>query len=267
MKLTRTVSAFNTATASGNKIHADDVAGKFGFTGGLVPGVDVFAYMAHAPCAHWGHEFLEGGAMHARFLKPVYDGDAATHVAEVDGPHMNLALSARGTLCATGEALRVATEAVETALPQAPPPDWPDVPAASPESLKPGTVLGTLHETYFSDEARRHLRDVREDHAVFDEGRIAHPAYLLRRANYVLAYAVRLGPWIHTASTVRFFGVLHDGAPFETRAVVAENIEEKGHLIARLNFVILSRGRPVMAGLHEAIYEPRQVRAERSRVM
>lgn len=267
MKLTRAVSAFNTATASGNRIHADDVAGKFGFTGGLVPGVDVFAYMAHMPAAHWGRSFLEGGAMEARFTKPVYDGDMATTEAEVSDDGMTLSLSARGVVCATGSAEHAARGDVRVDVPHAPPPDWPDVPAASPESLKPGTVLGTLHETYFSDEARRHLRDVREDHAVFDEGRIAHPAYLLRRANYVLAYAVRLGPWIHVASRVRFFGPLHDGAPFETRAVVAENVEEKGHLIARLDVAVLSRGRPIMAGMHEAIYEPRQVRAARSSVM
>ena len=34
------VEAFNTAKASENKIHDDDVARRFGFGGGLVPGVD-----------------------------------------------------------------------------------------------------------------------------------------------------------------------------------------------------------------------------------
>ncbi|HXR58514.1 MAG TPA: hypothetical protein VN747_04270, partial [Burkholderiales bacterium] len=31
----------------------------FGFTGALVPGVDVYAYMMHLPVARWGREFLE----------------------------------------------------------------------------------------------------------------------------------------------------------------------------------------------------------------
>ena len=39
------VSAFNTAHDSENKIHDDDVARRFGFQGGLVPGVEVYAYM------------------------------------------------------------------------------------------------------------------------------------------------------------------------------------------------------------------------------
>jgi acyl dehydratase len=82
MSYERTLVAFNTATASENKIHADDVAGRFGFTGGLVPGVDVFAYMAEAPVALWGRDWLSRGRIRARFGKPVYDGDDTTVTAK-----------------------------------------------------------------------------------------------------------------------------------------------------------------------------------------
>ena len=41
--------AFNTATESANKIHDDTVAKNLGFRGGLVPGVDVYAYLCHIP--------------------------------------------------------------------------------------------------------------------------------------------------------------------------------------------------------------------------
>ena len=71
------VSAFNTAAASENKIHDDAVARRFGFHGALVPGVEVYAYMAHVPVARWGRAWLEGGAADCRFLKPVYDGAVA----------------------------------------------------------------------------------------------------------------------------------------------------------------------------------------------
>ena len=37
------VTAFNTAKQSENKMHDDTVARRFGFSGGLVPGVDVDA--------------------------------------------------------------------------------------------------------------------------------------------------------------------------------------------------------------------------------
>src|SRR5215470_12721764 len=72
------VKAVNTATASENKIHDDAVARRFGFGGGLVPGVDVYAYMAHQPVARWGRAWLERGTAECRFQKPVYDGDIAT---------------------------------------------------------------------------------------------------------------------------------------------------------------------------------------------
>jgi hypothetical protein len=39
------VVAYNTAKLSENKMHDDQVARRFGFSGGLVPGVDVMAYM------------------------------------------------------------------------------------------------------------------------------------------------------------------------------------------------------------------------------
>jgi hypothetical protein len=55
------VEAFNTSKASENKIHDDAVARRFGFSGGLVPGVDVYGYMTHQPVARWGRAWLERG--------------------------------------------------------------------------------------------------------------------------------------------------------------------------------------------------------------
>ena len=71
---THRVSTYNTSKFSENKIHDDTVACKYGFSGGLVPGVDVLAYMLHMPVAKWGRDFLERGLIEARFVKPVYDG-------------------------------------------------------------------------------------------------------------------------------------------------------------------------------------------------
>jgi hypothetical protein len=65
------ISAYNTSKQSENKIHDDTVARRFGFSGGLVPGVDVMAYMMHLPVEKWGRAFLERGLIDARFVKPV----------------------------------------------------------------------------------------------------------------------------------------------------------------------------------------------------
>ena len=72
--LEHTIKAYNLSTASENKIHDDTVARKFGFEGGLVPGVEVYAYMMHIPIARFGPDWLSRGTADCRFHKPVYDG-------------------------------------------------------------------------------------------------------------------------------------------------------------------------------------------------
>jgi hypothetical protein len=264
MTTTRTLIAFNTATASENKIHDDTVASRFGFTGGLVPGVDVFAYLAHPPMAAWGQDWLAGGHMRARFYKPVYDGDATTVTATPDGPAgMSLRCGARGLECAEGSATQHGAAWAGTLLPTAQMPAAEKRPKASMESLKVGATLGTLRETYTREAGLEHIAAVRDDAALYDNGRIANAAWLLRRANYVLADNVVLGPWIHVESLIDMHSLLLDGEPLEVRAVVADNVDTKGHLMVTLDVQMLSNERPVMTCRHLAIYEPRQVREAR----
>src|SRR6267378_4139168 len=98
------VSAYNTAKQSENKMHDDTVAKRFGFSGGLVPGVDVMAYMMHMPVAKWGRDFLERGLIDARFVKPVYDGETADVTAEEKDGVLAIEVKSRGQICATGTA-------------------------------------------------------------------------------------------------------------------------------------------------------------------
>lgn len=260
MTSTRTLIAFNTATASENKIHDDSVASRFGFTGGLVPGVDVFAYLAHAPMATWGEEWLAGGQMRARFNKPVYDGDATTVTSQMDGDALKLACSARGIACAEGTAHRKGAPAPGALLGLAALPDLKTRPKASMESLPVGATLGTLHERYTREAGLQHIAAVRDDAGLYDDGRIANAAWLLRRANYVLADNVLLGPWIHVESEINLHSLLTDGEELEVRAVVADNADTKGHLMVTLDVQMLSGDRHIMSCRHWAIYEPRQVR-------
>src|SRR5215510_9145657 len=96
--------AYNTAKQSENKMHDDTVAKRFGFSGGLVPGVDVMAYMMHMPVLRWGRAFLEHGLIDARFIKPVYDGEVTDVTAEENNGVLDIDVHSRGDLCATGSA-------------------------------------------------------------------------------------------------------------------------------------------------------------------
>src|SRR6478609_8213053 len=103
------VSAYNTAHDSENKIHDDATARRFGFGGGLVPGVDVYGYITHMPVARWGRAWLERGTAECRFFKPVYDGETATVTAGGDADEIEILVESRGERCATGRAALLAT--------------------------------------------------------------------------------------------------------------------------------------------------------------
>src|SRR6202012_3675099 len=98
------VSACNTSKQSENKIHDDTVARRFGFSGGLVPGVDVMAYMMHLPVKIWSRAFLERGLIEARFVKPVYDGEITDVRGQESDGVLTIEVESRGELCATGSA-------------------------------------------------------------------------------------------------------------------------------------------------------------------
>ena len=261
------LNAFNTATQSENKMHDDAVAASFGFKGGLVPGVDVYAYLCHLPAERWGRDWLERGTMSARFNSPVYDGDDVVIEAEDDGAEIALTLTARGEVCATARA----------ALPDEPPTPTPpapttphelipfkdlpapqDRPPATPEVVSQLDVLGSTDVGFSAARADEYLDDIREQAAVFRQEKLAHPGWLLRQANFVLSQTVRLGPWIHVSSVCRHLGVVTDQERVTTRARVREVYERKGHHFVDLDVQwVAGADRLVMQGQHLAIYQPR----------
>ncbi len=248
--------AFNTATASTNKIHDDAVAQRFGFRGGLVPGVDVYAYLCQAPVDAWGLDWLRQGTMRGRFHQPVYDGHRVD-ITPDDSGRLELR-DQGGELCADGTAT-LPTEAA--ALPD--PSDWPDVdqvddpPPAAPEVLEPGTAFGLAPHGFHVDHHRAYLDDVRATSAIYAAQGIAHPGWILRDANYVLSANVRLGPWIHVESVVQHHDVVHDGDEVSARALVTKEWEHKGHRFVELDVLHLANKRSVARTFHTAIYQPR----------
>jgi len=61
-----------------NKIHEDGLARQYGFKGGLVPGIIMYAWMTHPVAEALAEEWLERGAFETRFAKPIYYEEAAT---------------------------------------------------------------------------------------------------------------------------------------------------------------------------------------------
>lgn len=250
------VRARNTAATSANKIHDDTVAKQFGFGGGLVPGVTLFAYMTHPVVDMLGPEFLDRGRMEARFVEPVYDGEEVVIEATAD---LDLRMrNSSGALCATGAA------GLSTDVPNPDLNEYPSVipvsppPIASEEAFKAHPVLGTIEGGFDSDSATAYLELIGDDLEVY--GGLAHPGWLLTWANLVLSTNFRLGPWIHVSSDVLFLSRVIDGDKLQARGRVEQTFERKDHRFVELDVVLIANeSRPAMKVRHVAIYEPRQV--------
>jgi acyl dehydratase len=255
--------AFNAAKLSENKMHDDTVAKKFGFTGGLVPGVDVFAYMSHAPLTVWGRAFLERGHMDGRFGKPLYDGETATVTAVERDGGLDVQLESRGIVCGTARATLPAASA-SVALDDfklATPPAHEQRPVADEQSYKVGAWLNIRPFTFSATDQSDYLKSICEADPIYASEGIIHSGTILRACNWALTHNAKMGPWIHVGSTIQQLSPGRIGEEVTVRAKVVRNYENKGHKIVELDALVIAGKTPIARVAHNAIYEPRQVRA------
>lgn len=257
------VRAHNAATASENRIHSDDVARRYGFKGGLVPGVTVYAYMTHPVVATFGRDWLERGTIATRFVRPCYDGDDVTVESTAinrDGDDQAVGLAARRAgdeVIATGTATLPRGPNNPPALDTyAPAPLPAERPPATHETLTALDNLGSWTATFRADHAPAFLDEIGEDLSMFRDDGVAHPGYLVLSANSVIVANVRLGPWMHVGSDVTNFGVVTDGDSVSTRGRIRDLFERKGHRFAELDLLlVVDDTRPVQHVRHTLIYE------------
>src|SRR5262245_33006802 len=214
------VPAYNTSKHSENKMHDDTVAKRYGFIGGLVPGVDVMAYMMHLPVAKWGRDFLERGLIEARFVKPVYDGEVADVDTVENQGVLTIEVFSRGELCATG------TASLPAAAPAVALGDYVDVPPVaerklvSPATFEQGRWLGTAPRGWIGQAAQDYLADIRETDPIYQREGLGHPGLIQRVMNRVLVDNTILGPWIHVGSRMQQLAAARAGDEVKARARV-----------------------------------------------
>jgi acyl dehydratase len=253
------VQAYNTSKASENKIHDDTVARRFGFSGGLVPGVDVMAYMMHLPVEKWGRAFLERGLIEAHFVKPVYDGETAELTGEDGDGVLSIQVQSRGQLCASGSA------SLPTSAPVMSMADYKEVAAvAERKPVNAGSYevdkwLGTLPRDWTGDAAREYLADIREFDPIYARENLGHPGLLQRVMNKVLVDNAILGPWIHVGSRMQLLSAAKTGDELTARARVTGNYDKKGHRFVELDALVIANGTTPLAHCHHiAIFQPRE---------
>jgi acyl dehydratase len=253
--------ARNTSTQSENAIHHDDVARRYGFGGGLVPGVTVYAYATYPLVEAWGPAWLERGTVTIRFTKPVLDGDETLVAGTVDGaaPEATASVTVRtgsGGDCSTASATLPAAHApVPDVAAYAGAPLPAERPPAIAANLAPGRVMGSPVNRYDDARATEWLDKVSDGLALY-RGRDAfvHPAFYLDQANKALSLNVRLGPWIHAGSVIQHFSAARVGETLATRGRVRSLFEKKGREFVELDLLITADDRPVAQVFHTAIY-------------
>lgn len=276
--MSRSLVAVNTAPESENKMHGAE-AERFGFAGGLVPGVDVLGYLAHEGVQRWGAAWLGNGHFRGRLISPVYDGETVqVELDETDRDHLAARvvgpdgdLRAEGTMALiprsgddrVDDVDPARTDIMAWADPVHAPvgvlPEPADRPPASRDSLAPGKPTATMATGFHSEHAQRYLEQISETDRAFRDAGFAHPAWLLALANFTLAATVRLGPWIHVSSDAWLLDPVSDGDQIEVRGLITDCYERKGHEFVDLRVWYLRGSEPVALVDHRAIWRPREL--------
>jgi acyl dehydratase len=240
-----TITAHNLATGSENRIHADDVARRYGFRGGLVPGVTVYGYVATGLA---GPDWVARGRAEVRFRKPCYEGDPL----EIDlGPDGAIEVRSRGEVCVTGRASVGAGNRGPAVASHDLAPAPSGRPLAAESSLAKGTSLGRIPLPTGEEALTSYLEKIGAGDWALDA---LHPGMLLEGANWVLAANVVLPPWIHVESSIVHRRAVRVGEAVEVHAAVAEEWERKGHRFVALDVAWRSPVDVVAAGRHVAIW-------------
>jgi acyl dehydratase len=258
------IQALNDAESSENRIHSDDIAAKYGFTGALVSGVNVFGYLTQPLVKCYGEHWLTQGMMDVIFLKPAYQGELLT-IQTADQPmtgnhrrhHLSSAVNQQDVLLAR----------LESWLPQT-------FPAINQLAyLASGVGLDTREEIrweliHLQQAAASYLwqpgctdnksrvdaqRDESDIYA--GENGLIHPYYLLDACNKALMRMFVLPAWIHTGSRLTLRRAIRVGQAIDVRAVPIQKWERKGHQFIKLYIAMWVDEEVALEVEHTAIFK------------
>ncbi|MCP4755865.1 MAG: hypothetical protein GY866_33800 [Proteobacteria bacterium] len=257
--------AENYAHQSANKIHSPEIARKFGFTSGLVPGVAVYAYMTQPIIQALGRDWLEHGFIRAKFLKPIYEEETTRikcTVSSVDPLEFNIeTYNSQGVLCAVGAAGMARPEPAPKIddYPIHPLPALDDRFSPEAESIPVGTALGSIPLSYDPKDTQAYFfENIRETLPTFSPPEnLHHPSFLLHIANMIVYYNIKVGPWIHTSSSVRNFGLPVLDPKVHISGRIKDAYQRRDHEFVTLDLAVFTTESEPMARIeHTAIIRP-----------
>jgi acyl dehydratase len=249
--------AINHSQAHENRIHSDDVARAYGFTGALVPGVAVFGHMTHPLTNQLGLDWLGHSTVALRLLKPAYNGD-----------RLSIPLTQTGEFSYLVECYNAAGVLLAQVTAEIP----PALPAIDPRSRIPGAATKPVRveiawdvidvDVPFAAHAwkpsaednQRYTNELSDDLPVYRSG-VVHPHLIQHMCNQMLVRRFILPAWIHVGTEMTFRRVLKVGDAIDVRAIPIEKWERKGHEFIKLYLAFLVDGAPAVEAYHTAIYK------------
>ena len=257
--------SLNDAETSENRIHSDDIAQKYGFTGALVSGVNVFGYMTQPLVRSYGKDWLSRGMLDVIFIKPAYQDNLLTiRTEKLDSEtsqrnHITSAFNEEGVLLAK----------LESWVPQELPPvsELAALKAASSSSSESERAeiawdlidIGTPAPAFqWNPSAADNLERVavqRDQSPIYSgENGFIHPYYLLDACNKALMRMFVLPAWIHTGSKLTLRKPIRVGHSIEVHAIPIDKWERKGHQFIKLYIAMWTNNAVALEVEHTAIF-------------
>ncbi|MCP4006572.1 MAG: hypothetical protein GY725_20530, partial [bacterium] len=259
--------AFNQVPESENRIHSDDTARRFGFKGGLVPGVTVSAYLCHPAIQAWGREWIERGSARVVVHTPLYD-------------HSNFRVEIRNRSARSYDADLIDSENRHCAECSAELPDHAPAsaemrgdPRADQDGDRPlasRDVMESLRKSgmramparWSPDSAMlSYLRDPAQMPELFrpNGGGFANPAFVLGLTNWALAANVRMPAWLHLQTHSQNYGSIPPESELLVESEIVDLFAKRGHEFVDLDVVtyLQPEDRAVTKTRLRAIYQLR----------
>lgn len=248
-------------------LHDSEMARTLGYPAALVPGIDLYAYLARLTLGTWGAKWLWNGTLASTSLRPVYDGEhLVVYATQVQDNGMvktvDLAIhNASGFMVASGLA-SLATDG-------SPPPDldlFPVlerptvVPSGAPKALRPGMRFSSMAEEISANAAARQAEEFLETSPIYAQEGFIHPAYLqrlaLRNAHASFSHAT---PPIYISTEGQHFSPARVGERIDVSGMINRLWERKGHHYMESEQLVIANGkRAVMLIRRTTIYQARQ---------
>ena len=179
---TWSVHAKNLPEHSRNPIHTDEGGKAAGFDGALVAGVTVYAYLTNPILTLWGVDWLREGSSVVEFKSPVLADELVECITVLDDMSLNVNATVSNQI-----------RAQCTAFIGKP------VSSNSPDS---SIELLETEEIHLVNEWENYGHRLGDDHEIYSELGVIHPAVWPSLANYVVEKNLVNGAWVHTRSKI-----------------------------------------------------------------